>query len=198
MKKSDMDKAVEFAASTAEIYDPDPAHSAQVTLLALALFDELKTLHGYTEKEKRLLSISGRLHDIGWSKAVSGKHHKFTRDMILDLAIPGLHKDERFLCALIARYHTKALPDASKHQRFASLAPTARDVVEWLAGMLRVADGLDCNHNGAVQNLRCEIKDGKITVRLKTKNRCAKEIERATRKQELLVKKTGRDITYQC
>jgi hypothetical protein len=41
--------------------------------------------------------------------------------MILELDIPGLDKREQGTCALIARYHTKAPPDASRHRGFASL-----------------------------------------------------------------------------
>ena len=198
MKTLTVDETLDFVAKTSETYDPDPTHSKHVTMLALALFDELHTLHGYGPRERRLLDIAGSLHDIGWSRAVSGKHHKFTRDMILELDIPGLSKDDQFLCALVARYHTKALPDVSKHRRFSSLDPAGRAIVEWLAGILRVADGLDCNHNGTVEGLACKLKDKSITIRLRTANDCKKEIERARRKHELLVQKVGRKIVYQC
>jgi len=123
-----------FVLKTARTYDPDPAHNEQVTTLALDLFDGLRGLHGYGPAERRLLETAARLHDIGWSRVVSGKHHKLSRDMILELDIPGLDERDRLLCALIARYHTKALPDASRHRRFASLDRDRRDLVEWLAG----------------------------------------------------------------
>jgi hypothetical protein len=44
------------------------------------------------EEERRLLEIAGRLHDIGWSRVVAGRHHKLSRDMIQELAIPGIDK----------------------------------------------------------------------------------------------------------
>ena len=84
-----------FVIKTARTYDPDPAHNEQVTILALDLFDGLRSLHGYGPKERRLLEIAGRLHDIGWSRVVSGKHHKLSRDMILELDIPGLDERDR-------------------------------------------------------------------------------------------------------
>src|SRR5512139_1495663 len=135
-----------FVVKAARTYDPDVAHSEHVTVLALVLFDGLRGLHGYGPGERRLLEIAGRLHDIGWSRVVSGKHHKLSRDMVLELDIPGLDERDRLVCALIARYHTKALPDASRHREFASLGSDGRELVEWLAGILRVSDGLDCNH----------------------------------------------------
>jgi len=183
---------------TARTYDPDPAHNEQVTILALALFDGLRGFHGYGPTERRLLEVASRLHDIGWSQGVSGKHHKLSRDLLLDLDIPGLDKRDQFLCALVARYHTKALPDASRHQQFASLDPDRRDRVEWLAGMLRVADGLDCTHANRVQKIACTAGKRAITIRIESEDDCRTEVERARQKQDLLEQKTGRRIRYQC
>ena len=198
MNKKDRDAAMPFVIKTARTYDPDPAHNEQVTALALALFDGLHDLHGYGRAERRLLEIAGRLHDIGWSRAVSGRHHKLSRDLILELPIPGLSRRERLTCALIARYHTKALPDASRHREFASLDPDRRERVEWLAGILRVADGLDCNHAAVVGRLTCDVRGKAVTVRLECAGDGRTEIERARKKQDLLERKTGRRIAYRC
>ncbi len=198
MGKRNKETTIQFVVKTARALDPDPGHSEQVTTLALALFDELRSLHGYGATERRLLEIAGRLHDIGWSRVVSGKHHKLSRDLILELDVPGLDKQDRLLCALVARYHTKALPDISRHQQFASLDPDRRELVEWLAGMLRVADGLDCNHANAVDQLKCDVDNKVITIKIQTAGDCRAEIERARQKQELLEEKTGRRIEYQC
>jgi exopolyphosphatase/pppGpp-phosphohydrolase len=198
MKKQGKNETMPFVVKTARAFDPDPSHSEQVTALALSLFDGLLDLHGYGPEERRLLEIAGRLHDIGWSRVVSGKHHKLSRDLILELDIPGLDERDRFLCALIARYHTKALPDASRHKQFASLDSDRRELVEWLAGILRVADGLDCNHTAVVGRLACEVLGKSMTIHLECGADCPVEIERARQKQELLERKTGRRIEYRC
>ena len=198
VSKKDRDVTMPFIIKTVRAYDPDPAHNEQVTTLALALFDGLCSLHGYGPTERCLLEIASRLHDIGWSRVVSGKHHKLSRDMILELDIPGLDEQDRLLCALIARYHTKALPDASRHQQFASLDPYRRELVEWLAAILRVADGLDCNHANAVGRLTCEVCSNAMTIHLESAGDCRTEIERARQKQDLLEQKTGRRIEYRC
>jgi exopolyphosphatase/guanosine-5'-triphosphate,3'-diphosphate pyrophosphatase len=187
-----------FVIKTARTYDPDPQHSEQVTSLALDLFDSLRGLHGYGRAERRLLEIASRLHDIGWSRVVSGRHHKLSRDMILELDIPGLDDGDRLLCALIARYHTKVLPDASKHRRFASLDRDRRDLVQWLAGILRVADGLDCTHAHAIEGAACDVGEKAIMIHLKTERDCRMEIEGARKKDDLLTKKTGEKIDYRC
>jgi exopolyphosphatase/guanosine-5'-triphosphate,3'-diphosphate pyrophosphatase len=135
---------------------------------------------------------------VGWSRVVSGKHHKLSRDLILELDIPGFDKGDRLLCALVARYHTKAMPDASRHRRFASLDPDRRELVEWLAGILRVADGLDCTHARAIGGLACDVRDKTIGIRLKTAGDCSTEVEGGRKKQDLLERKTSRRIEYGC
>jgi exopolyphosphatase/guanosine-5'-triphosphate,3'-diphosphate pyrophosphatase len=196
--KKSQDETMRFVMNAAQTHDPDPAHNEQVTLLSLALFDGLRGLHGFGPAERRLFEIASRLHDIGWSQVVSGKHHKLSRDMILKLDIPGLDEQDRLLCALVARYHTKALPDASRHQSFASLTPERRDLVEWLSGLLRVADGLDCAHAYSLRKLTVSVSHKAITIHIETEGDCRIEIERARQKQVLLERKTGRRIRYQC
>ena len=189
---------MEFVVETAHTYDPDPSHSEQVTALALALFDGLHVLHGYKSGERRLLEIAGRLHDIGWSRVVSGKHNKLSSEMIRELAIPGLDEEGRLMCALIARYHTKALPDPSRHGRFASLDPDKRELVEWLSGILRVADGLDCNHTSPIKRLSCTVGDKTVMIHLECSDGCRMEIERARQKEDLLAQKIRRELVYKC
>ena len=198
MRKPKKDAAMAFVTEIARTHDPDPAHNEQVTTLALGLFDWLRVLHGLGPEERRLLEIAGRLHDIGWSRVVAGKHHKLSRDLIQELDIPGIDKEERFLCALVARYHTKALPDASRHRQFASLDSDKRELVEWLAGILRVADALDCTHANAVRRLACEVGRRAIAVHLEVSGDCRMEVERARQKHDLLVRKTGKEIVYRC
>jgi exopolyphosphatase/guanosine-5'-triphosphate,3'-diphosphate pyrophosphatase len=193
-----LDLTMLFIKNMAKRYDPDLSHSEHVAQLALALFDELYELHGYNADRRQLLEIAGLLHDIGWYRAETGKHHKNSGKMIRELDIPGLDQQNRFLCALIARYHTKSIPDEGRHRQYASLVLGDRAVVEWLAGMLRIADGLDCSHSGAVRKLACQIKDKSIIINLETDGNCRMEIEKALIKQDLLQKITGKGIVYKC
>ena len=198
MGKRNKSVTMSFVIETARKCDPDPAHNEKVTALALNLFDGLRGLHGYGPHERHLLEIAGRLHDIGWSRAVTGKHHKLSRDMILNLDIPGLDRQDQVTCALVARYHTKALPDELRHRTFASLDRRGRERVEWLSGILRVADGLDCTHANAVRGLSCKVGGRAITIHLEVRGDCRTEVARATRKQALLARKAGRAISYRC
>lgn len=198
IRSQNNETTIEFVIKISQKYDPDPDHSKQVSMLALTIFDGLRNIHGYGADERHLLEIASRLHDIGWSMVVSGKHHKLSRDMILELDIPGLTNQRRFLCALIARYHTKTLPDATRHRHFASLDMKQREIVEWLAGMLRVADGLDCSHANLVRQLKCAVNSKIVRIHLESAGNCQREIEKARLKHELLLKKIKRMIEYRC
>jgi exopolyphosphatase/pppGpp-phosphohydrolase len=183
---------------TAEAHGPDAAHSAHVTGLALKLFDALHALHGYGPAERRLLEIAGHLHDIGWSRPEGGKHNKQSARMIAALDIPGLDPPDRGVCALVARYHTRSLPDPERHKRFAALDAERRRLVEWLAGMLRVADGLDCEHDGRVQLLSCRVGKNKIVLRLEGAGEDEEPVAEARRKGELLRRITGMNVVFKC
>lgn len=195
------DETIAFTAKTERTYDPDPAHSEHVTVLALALFDGLSVLHRYGPDERRLLAVAGRLHDIGWSQvqARSGKHHKLSGKIIQKLSIPGFKKRDIISCALVARYHTKALPNASRHKLFASLTAERRELIEWLAGILRIADALDRGHAKSINDLVCTVSRRAVKIHLMAAgDDCRAEVERAVQKQKLLIKKMAREIEYLC
>ena len=180
----------------ADATNSDQHHMAQVTKLALALFDKLMDLHGLGTRDRLLLEITAMLHDIGWSRTTDGGHHKHSRDMILEAELPGLTEDERTLCALIARYHNKAEPDVSRHKGFAALKKKERALVCWLAAILRVADGLDCTHRGAVRIGDCELGRKRLTISLAARGECAGEISGAEKKSRLLVRMADRELVF--
>ena len=78
------------------------------------------------------------------------------------------------------------------------LGAKRRERVEWLAAILRVADALDSNHTSIIKKLRMQIGDKAVIINLETKGDCWDEIRRVRRKEDLLVKKAGRTMVYQC
>jgi len=90
------------------------------------------------------------------------------------------------------------MPDAARHQQFASLDPNRRELVEWLAGILRVADGLDCSHARVIGRLACDVSDKALAIRLEAAGECRMEVEGARKKQDLLEQKIRRRIEYRC
>jgi exopolyphosphatase/guanosine-5'-triphosphate,3'-diphosphate pyrophosphatase len=135
----------------AQSYRSEWPHLEQVERLSSALFQVLQPVHGLTGEEGDLLSCAALLHDIGISIDYRD-HHKHSMRLILQCPLPALSAGEKERVALIARYHRKANP-YQKHEAFASLPVEAQRRVSQLASILRIADGLDRAHEGAVAGI---------------------------------------------
>ena len=74
--------------------------------------------------------------------------------------LTGFSESEIELVALIARFHRRSRP-SEKHREFAALNPEDQNLVRVLAGLLRVAIGLDRRHTSRVTavTVRAEITD---------------------------------------
>lgn len=166
-----------IAQDVMEEFDPDPDHARQVTRLALQIYDQLQQVTDILDasdspdtpgcniiSSRDILHLAALLHDIGWSAPGSQGHHKKSRDMILELDLEGVTSAGRMLVAQIARYHRKKHPDPLIHFDFNALDPHDRDRVQWLAAILRIADGLDRAHRSDVEQVTCRIRNAMIRI----------------------------------
>jgi len=180
----------------AESCEYDMGHTHQVTRLALKLFDELKGIHYLSSEERFRLRIGSLLHDIGWVEGQKG-HHKTALHIILDTSLLPFDHQERLIIGSIARYHRKALP-SKKHSHFAALKQSERRVVSLLAGILRVADGLDRTHQNLIEDLSCEINQDQIIIRCSVSRPADIECQVALKKGKLLEKALKRSLVIEC
>ena len=82
------------------------------------------------------------------------QHHLHSYYVIRNTEVlTGLTDDEIEIIALLARYHRKSSPKA-RHPEFARLSPDDQRLVRALAGILRVAIGLDRSHDRRVAATR--------------------------------------------
>lgn len=137
-------------------------HVRQVSRLAGLLYEELRPYHGLGDAEKLPLLAAGLLHDVGYPTDPD-EHNKVSARIIRAHLGPPWQKSEVDLIALLARYHRKG-PPKLKHRRYAALDRRGRRLVTWLAGILRVADGLDREHDAAVRSLRVLRVDGRLEI----------------------------------
>jgi exopolyphosphatase/guanosine-5'-triphosphate,3'-diphosphate pyrophosphatase len=158
-------------------------HAQHVTRLALRLFDVLQPLHGLGTPERLWLEWGALLHDIGWIEGQQ-RHHKTSLRLILESALLPLSPRERLLVAAVARYHRRALP-SNKHKHFAVLDSADKQRVRVLAGILRVADGLDRTHRSLVEDLSCDVAPEQVIVRCTTSGDIAEECRAARDKGRL-------------
>ena len=189
---TDKQKALSAVVALAERCHYEEGHTRQVTRLALRVFDELGGLHHFGQTERFWLECAGLLHDIGWIDGQQGHHKTALRLILGDSSLP-FDDRVRAVVASIARYHRRALP-SRKHEHFAGLRPSDRRTVSMLAGILRMADGLDRTHGDLVTDLTCEVAANRIVVRCDVNGSAEAEVEAALQKGDLLEEMLGRRL----
>ncbi len=134
----------------------ESAHSEHVTRLALSIYDQLAEREEVPDRERaaerRLLEAAGVLHDCGYLVNYS-RHHKHSYHLIVHSDIAGFTRREVEVIANVARYHRQAEPKRD-HPNYAALSREDRALVQRLAGVLRVADGLDRTHTQNVRGVK--------------------------------------------
>jgi exopolyphosphatase / guanosine-5'-triphosphate,3'-diphosphate pyrophosphatase len=134
----------------------EQAHAEHVTCLALSIFDQLVELlapPGFDEQARQILEAAAVLHDIGYLVNYTS-HHRHSMYLIAHSGeLDGWTPREVELVANVARYHRKSEPK-SGHERYHALSKEDRKLVRGLAGILRIADGLDRTHTQRVRDVR--------------------------------------------
>jgi len=127
-------------------------HSQHVQKIALQIFDSIGKRLGCTKADRQLLADAALLHDIGYHINYD-KHHKHSYHLIQHADLLGLTPADQIVVANVARYHRGAEPQ-KKHENLISLDKPMRAKIMRLAAILRVADGFDRGHAGAVQAVK--------------------------------------------
>jgi exopolyphosphatase/guanosine-5'-triphosphate,3'-diphosphate pyrophosphatase len=148
----------------AEQMDEDPAHSAQVARLALEVFDATAGGHQLGDDSREVLEAAALLANVGLFVSHAG-HHKHSYYVIRNSEmLTGFTDREIELIAQVARYHRKSVP-RKKHAEFSALGRDDQQRVRVLAGILRIAVGLDRNHGARVRSVSCvPAQDGSLTL----------------------------------
>ena len=165
-REKDMEeRCAQIANSAREIareYWPDPEHSEQVRKLSMELFDSLQDLHKLRKKERCWPECAAILHDIGLWQGSKG-HHKNSMKLILNDSQLPISSTERRVISNIARYHRKGGPQ-NIHYNFTSLSSELKQKTAILAGILRLADGLDFSHQSIVQKAEAQATVQNVAV----------------------------------
>jgi exopolyphosphatase / guanosine-5'-triphosphate,3'-diphosphate pyrophosphatase len=148
----------------AERCQSDRRHVEHVRLLALNLFDLLADRLDASADERGLLEAAALLHDVGQLVSYR-KHHKHSYQLIMHGERLPFSPRERALVALVSRYHQRRGPK-KKHRHFGMLEPEEQATVRRLAGILRVAEGLDRGHSALVEKLAVEVCPTLLTIKV--------------------------------
>jgi exopolyphosphatase/guanosine-5'-triphosphate,3'-diphosphate pyrophosphatase len=156
------DVSRQSVAALAARCDDDVAHSAHVAGLALQLYDATAPLHRLPDHCRDYLEAAATLANVGLVISHS-KHHLHSYYVIRNSELAGLTDHEIEMIALVARYHRKSGPKAS-HPEFQALDADSQQVVRTLAGILRLAIGLDRSHDGRVTSLRATRRGKRLLI----------------------------------
>lgn len=147
----------------AERCHSDRRHIEHVRLLALNLYDLLSEKLEVDPEERGILEAASLLHDVGQLVSYR-KHHQHSYQLIMHGDGLPFTPRERALVALVSRYHQRKGPK-KKHKDFAALPSEDQAIVKRLAGILRIAEGLDRGHSAIVEKLAVEVCPTVLTIK---------------------------------
>ncbi|MBN1928957.1 MAG: Ppx/GppA family phosphatase [Chlorobiaceae bacterium] len=169
-------------------------HSRQVARLSLALFDQLKPLHGLKQHYRELLEYAALLHNIGVFISISA-HHKHSQYIIMNGDLRGFAPAEIDIIGNVARYHRKQ-PPTERHPLYSQLKPSHRRAVDVLAGILRVANGLERGHRQNVQSITVHDEPKRIVLEILARNEPDIELWAAEGHKEWLEEVVGKPVVF--
>ena len=172
-----------------------PEHAQQVAKLALAIFDQTRSVHGLSDRERDWLEYGALLHDIGVHISYE-RHHRHSYYLIKNGDLRGFDPEEIEIIALIARYHRQGVPQKS-HQGYGDLSRSKRRAVKALSAMVRLAEGLDRSHSRALAGLDLYPRSDDYLARIRTTGDAELELWAAHRHVAPLEKILGKPIRFE-
>ncbi|HKR14143.1 MAG TPA: Ppx/GppA phosphatase family protein [Pyrinomonadaceae bacterium] len=172
----------------------EETHARQVAKLAEKIFDSLAASENLSRHHRTLMLSAALLHDIGYHIAHES-HQKHALYLIRNSELTGFSEAERAVIANIARYHRGPLPK-KRHGEYAALSLADRELVNKLAGIVKLADALDRSHDSRVHDLNCKVGPGEFHVELRSLTDCENEILEADRKRDLFEQAFNRTLSF--
>ena len=182
------------AAALGERYRYDQPHARKVADLSLRLFDELKTEHGLSDKDRLLLEVASLLHDIGSYVNIRG-HHKHAQYLLAASEIFGLSQDDMIVVSNVARYHRRACPSKS-HLPYMSLDRDSRILVNKLSAILRLANALDADHLQKVKDVHVLPEEGQWVLEVEGAGDLTMERLASLARADYMIEVFGRKVIF--
>jgi exopolyphosphatase/guanosine-5'-triphosphate,3'-diphosphate pyrophosphatase len=172
-----------------------PEHAQQVARLALAIFDQTRSVHGLGDRERDWLEFGALLHDVGVHISYE-RHNRHSYYLIKNGDLRGFDPQEIEMIALIARYHRQGTPKKS-HGGYGDLKGSKRRAVKALSAMVRLAEGLDRSHSQALAGIDLYPRADDYLARLRTAGDAELEVWAAHRHVAPLERVLGKPIRFE-
>jgi exopolyphosphatase / guanosine-5'-triphosphate,3'-diphosphate pyrophosphatase len=154
-------------------------HAAQVARLSLAVFDQTRSVHGRTDRDREWLEYAALMHDIGVHISYP-RHHKHSYYLIKNGDLRGFDPQEIEVMALLALYHRRGTPKKSQAE-YADLPADIRRSVRLLSAILRLAESLDRSHAQVISGLDLRDRGEDFLLQLRTAGDAELEVWAANR-----------------
>ena len=170
-------------------------HAHQVARLALAIFDQTRSVHGLTDREREWLEYGALVHDVGVHISYE-RHHRHSYYLIKNGDLRGFDPQEIEVIALIARYHRQTSPKKS-HDGYGDLGGSLRRTVKSLSAMVRLAEGLDRSHAQALAGIDLYPRGDDYLARLRATGDAELELWAALRHVAPLEAMLGKPVRFE-
>jgi exopolyphosphatase/guanosine-5'-triphosphate,3'-diphosphate pyrophosphatase len=170
-------------------------HAQQVARLALAIFDQTRSVHGLGDRERDWLEYGALLHDIGVHISYE-RHHRHSYYLIKNGDLRGFDPEEIEVIGLIARYHRQGTPKKS-HEGYGDLGGSQRRTVRTLSAIVRLAEGLDRSHAQALSGIDVFPRGDDYLARLRATGDAELELWAAHRHVAPLEEILGKPIRFE-
>ena len=170
-------------------------HAQHVARLALAIFDQTRSVHGLGDRERDWLEYGALLHDIGVHISYE-RHNRHSYYLIKNGDLRGFDPQEIEAIALIARYHRQGTPKKS-HEGYGDLPGSVRRAVKALGAMVRLAEGLDRSHAQALAGIDLYPRGDDYLARLRATGDAELELWAAHRHVAPLERMLGKPVRFE-
>ncbi|HAU84142.1 MAG TPA: exopolyphosphatase [Lachnospiraceae bacterium] len=156
---------IRSASYIAARYHCNPAHNANVSYLALSIFDSIRKLHGLGKRERLLLEIAVILHSCGDFIDLSHSREN-SYNIIMSTEIIGLSHQEREMVAQLVRCTPETFPKFSL-----DMDGTKKDVyikLSKLFAIFSIANALDKSHKQKFSDVKISLKQNILMITTNT------------------------------
>lgn len=171
----------------------DPPHALQTATLALQLFDQLRPLHGLGAPEAELFEFGVLLHNVGEHGEERDRHVR-TATLIRESNLDGFTADELNVMGVLAAAHT--IHHYRELEAWLATVPSPyRPLVEKLAPLARLADGMDASHEQTVRWVEAILaEEGKLLIRMQSRTKAKAEVHATRERSHLIERVYGLDV----
>jgi exopolyphosphatase/guanosine-5'-triphosphate,3'-diphosphate pyrophosphatase len=162
--------------------DHDLSHTHRVLQWSLRIFDSLVSAKAIRLRDfdglptRELLSIAAFTH----ASAEGKRHKRIVKELEKQIPPPGWKAIHLQIVGLVARFHRGPLPGSQTD--YVRLRQSAKNVVNLLAGILRIAEALDIDHDGKVLRVNAALANTTLfldALGYEERTRQAEQIARA-------------------